>query len=314
MNLEEPSFTGMFYYSHVKLWSRMTWCEAITLVLYIPFGLSFMICRLCGLVIFLFSMASLGMLSHWSPVKNPIMWRIFSSMFGLWYNIRGIEHIRSPDARNAIVTCNHCSTFDVIPFFAARFVHVLVDKGYYDAVPCRSWVHTMIPLVSLDKRANPSPEDKQRVRDTVRSQLHRANEPVLVFPEGWDTSSRGGLLRFNQFLFGLDLPVLPTSLRISTWSCLPLVTTMLGTTFTFELLFLLFLPFVQYDLEFHPILRSRAGESSDSFAKRVQLLTAQKLDVEATAYCDKDALQLRRRVGANPSLRTTLAHTSVFGK
>jgi len=232
-------------------------------------------------------------------------------VFGIWYSVSGIEHISSPAARNSIVTCNHCSTFDVIPFFAARFLYVLVDKGYYDAVPCRSWIHTMIPLVPLDKRANPSPEDKQRVRDTVRSQLFRANEPVLVFPEGWDTSSRGGLLRFNQFLFGLDLPVVPASLRISTFSWLPCVTTMLGTTFTFELLFLLFLPFVHYELKFHPSQRIQPGEGADSFARRVQVLTAQALKVEATFFCDKDALQLRRRVGVNPSLRRSLALTSV---
>lgn len=312
MSTEDSKLTGMFYYSHFKPWDRVSWFETVSLLCYLPFGCMLLIFRLSLLVVFLFCMAMFGLLSHWSLVKHPHAWRAFSSIFGLWYSLKGVEHIQHKDARNSIVTCNHCSTFDVIPFFAARYLRVLVDKGYYEAVPFRDWIHALVPLVTLDKRSNPSFEDKQRVKDTVRAQLQNAQEPVLVFPEGWDTSSRGGILRFNQFLFSLDLPVTPATLRISTLPCLPLVTTMLGTTFTFELLFLLFLPFVHYELEFHTIQRRQSAESPEEFAKRVQILTAQALGVEASAYCDKDALQLRRRVGANPTLRKTLARTTVF--
>lgn len=302
----------MFYYSHFKPWYRISWIEVGTLVLYFPLGLALLMFRLALLFVFLFCMGSFGLLSHWSPVQHPFAWRIFSSFFGLWYSVKGLAHVCSTAARNSIVTCNHCSTFDVIPFFAVRFMRVLVDKGYYDAVPCRKWIHTMIPIVSLDKRASPSLEDKQRVRDAVRSQIQRAEEPILFFPEGWDTSSSSGLLRFNQFLFGLDVPIVPASLHISTFPFLPLVTTMLGTTFTFELCFLLFLPYVHYHLEFHPMQKIQPGETADSFAKRVQILTARALAVDATSWCDKDALQLRRRVGNNPSLRKSLAQTTVF--
>ena len=118
----------------------------------------------------------------------------------------------------------------------------------------------------------------------------------MVFPEGWDSNGRVGIMQYQKFLFSLGIPVQPVALKVSIpW--LPMIeASKLGTSIFAEILWMCFVPFFYFELEFLPIQKQQEKETEIEFAKRVQVMTANALNVTPTEYSFKDALELRKKL------------------
>ncbi len=51
------------------------------------------------------------------------------------------------------------------------------------------------------------------MRNDIVNHFRSTSYPLLFFPEGWDTNGEVGLMQFQKFLFGVQIPIQPTSLR-----------------------------------------------------------------------------------------------------
>jgi hypothetical protein len=100
---------------------------------------------------------------------------------------------------------------------------------------------------------------------------------------------------YQKFLFSLEKPILPVALRA--WvPLIPVEPGVLGTSVLREVLWLFFYPVLVFDVKFLEPQTKRPGEGDVEFAKRVQEMTAKELQICATDYTYKDALQLRSRL------------------
>lgn len=132
-------------------------------------------------------------------------------------------------------------------------------------------------------------------RKNVLNALEKSSKTLLFFPEGWDTNTKTGLMVYQKFLFSLGKPILPVALRA--WvPLIPVEPGVLGTSVLREVLWLFFYPVLVFDVKFLEPQQKRDGESDVEFAKRVQEMTAKELQICATNYSYKDALQLRSRL------------------
>jgi len=208
------------------------------------------------------------------------------------------------------VASNHCSFIDSIPFLTVKAVHVLMDKAFYGGVA--STFQKVVGAFPIDQTDTHVEANRQRLRESITSHLKHTENPLLFFPEGWDTKGDVGLLMFNKFLFSLDLPVVPVSLRVHI-PFLPLSISVLGTQLWKEVLWFLFYPCAIWDLHFLSVQKINPSENAEQFARRVQVLIASDLGVCATSYFNKEALAFRKTLLGpdGPKLRS---HYTKFHK
>src|SRR5690349_16867435 len=76
--------------------------------------------------------------------------------------------------------------------------------------------------------------------------------PLLVFPEGWDTNGKVGLVQFQKFLFSIGVTIQPVSLQCTVVGLSCALPGVLGSSIVKEFLFMLFTPFYEYELSFLP--------------------------------------------------------------
>lgn len=176
----------------------------------------------------------------------------------------------------------------------------MLDGGFFDSHPISRWFLNVVKPYLLPIRVEHFAATAEKAREAQRQKIVRTLEasdrPLFYFPEGWDTNGKA-LLRYQQFLFSLDKPVLPAALSVSV-PFAPIRPGMLGSTIFREILWLFFSPYYLYQVTILPALCIGANERDDvsKFASRVQRLTALTLGVPATDYTKSDALNYRRSI------------------
>ncbi|NWU90256.1 AUP1 protein, partial [Upupa epops] len=122
---------------------------------------------------------------------------------------------------------------------------------------------------------------------------HRANPPLLLFPEEAATNGRAGLLRFSSWPFSVLDVVQPVALRVQR----PLITVSVAdSSWIAELLWTFFVPFTVYQVRWMPSVPRRAEELSEDFALRVQELLAMELGVVSTRLTAADRTEHMKRL------------------
>ncbi|NXG76119.1 AUP1 protein, partial [Baryphthengus martii] len=122
---------------------------------------------------------------------------------------------------------------------------------------------------------------------------HRANPPLLLFPEEAATNGRAGLLRFSSWPFSILDVVQPVALQVQR----PLITVSVAdSSWISELLWTFFIPFTVYQVRWMPSVPRRAEEPSEDFALRVQELLAMELGVVSTRLTAADRREHMKRL------------------
>jgi 1-acyl-sn-glycerol-3-phosphate acyltransferase len=198
----------------------------------------------------------------------------------------------------AVLRCRHLtsSVVDILPFSQFTPFAVMLDGGFFDAHPISRWFlkavrHYMEP-VRVEHFAGTEEQARKAQRDRIVSALKREGRPLFYFPEGWDTNGKG-LLRYQRFLFGMKLPVLPTAISVSVPFHVPIRPGMLGSTIFREVMWLFFSPYYTYHIRILPAIE-HDGDDETQFAARAQRITAAALGVPPTDWSKNDALVYRR--------------------
>jgi len=138
-------------------------------------------------------------------------------------------------------------------------------------------------------------EERIKVRQDIVSKLQSSKRPLVFFPEGWDTNGKVAILQFQKFLFSLGVPVIPAALRVYV-PFVPIESNILGSHILREVFWSYFAPFTIFEIKFFDIEVKQDEESEIQFAKRVQTIIARELNLIASDYSYKTALQLRKRI------------------
>eukprot|EP00003_Mantamonas_plastica_P027223 TRINITY_DN5785_c3_g1_i7.p1 TRINITY_DN5785_c3_g1~~TRINITY_DN5785_c3_g1_i7.p1 ORF type:complete len:150 (+),score=55.56 TRINITY_DN5785_c3_g1_i7:127-576(+) len=116
---------------------------------------------------------------------------------------------------------------------------------------------------------------------------------MLILPEGTTTNARTGMLQFNKFVFGLDTPILPFSLR--KWDIWPINMDVLNDSFFLNFFWSLACPFNVYEVNFLEAQTIQEEETPQEFATRVQTMIADDLDLVPTDYTWRDKIEYQKQ-------------------
>jgi 1-acyl-sn-glycerol-3-phosphate acyltransferase len=294
MPSHQPTLPSLFNTSHINHTNPF---RLALLAAYSPFGCVLFVLRL-SLFLTLTVLISVTGLN-----PSPALLRALCLPFGLLVSADGpaLHGWRgfTGSGRRCIITPNHVSAFDVVPLRCLVRTRTLMDRAFFGLVR-GSWAD-IVGAIWVDRSRS-----KEQVREDVAQGMARgpAGEPVVVFPEGWDTSGRVGLLRFNKGIFETEgATVIPCAIRVNVcmdWM-LPLVPGALGVALWSELAWLFFQPGLHYRLTFldpfpTPNSRPEAIQQAASNAEKAQRAIATHLKIEPTHFTNKDTLQWRQQV------------------
>ncbi|XP_068960777.1 LOW QUALITY PROTEIN: lipid droplet-regulating VLDL assembly factor AUP1-like [Petaurus breviceps papuanus] len=116
--------------------------------------------------------------------------------------------------------------------------------------------------------------------------------PLLLFPLEEATNGREGLMRFSSWPFSIQDIVQPLALLVQR----PLVSvTVSDASWVSELLWLLFVPFIVYQVRWLRPAHQQPGEGSEAFALRVPQLVARELGQRGTRLTPADKAEHMKR-------------------
>lgn len=294
---------SLFNTSHIDKRNPL---KLAVLAMYIPIGLVVLVFRLSLFVVVTVLVTVAGV--------NPSPWalRLLCLPFGVLVTAGGPglarmeasseEGASEGKKRKWIVTPNHVSAFDVVPLRCLFRTRTLMDKSFFSLVR-GNWAE-VVGAVWVD-RSKPREVVRREVSEGLEKGGSRGG-PVVVFPEGWDTSGRVGLLRFNKGIFeSSSATVVPCAIEVRVcmdWM-LPLVPGALGVALWSELAWLFFQPGLSYRVTFlepfeTPDSAPEALERAAGNADRAQRSIAAHLGIKATAFTNKDTLKWRQELMA----------------
>jgi len=287
-----PLLETLFNYSHIE-YKNLTVFQTILLITYLPFGLILLILRF---ILFLLIGMILILIPNQFFFPNLIIKHIMI-IFGIAVRIK---RTHNEPISSTVIVGNHRGSFDVFPFLAETNVNVLVDKSFFETNYVAKQFQKVCGAIPIDRESSKISEAKQvEFRKSIINKMNQSNNPLLVFPEGWDTNGKKGLLLFQKFLFSVGRSIQPVAIRCSI-PLLPMIEpNVLGTTITQELMYLFFVPYFLWELTFLPLQNRYEDETPVEFAARVQKMIANELGIYPTKYSFKDALVLRKKKISN---------------
>ena len=125
--------------------------------------------------------------------------------------------------------------------------------------------------------------EKEVVRQNIKAAIEPGVKyPLLLFPEGTVLGRPQCLLRFEKYIFGLGVPVVPVALHYyNPW---PWVFYTPLTNFKKNLTWQFFLPCMLIHLEVLPPTVAANGEDAAAFSRRVQIEVADKLGIGTCSH------------------------------
>jgi len=280
VNKSKVTLEELFNYGRIKkdapLWHK------ILFSLYLPFGFLLMGIRL---ICFFFLCLSILILPTW--LGNSINMPLMKIVCGLVVKHNNKERGQKPLVGEPhIVACNHVADFDTFAMWAVlpRF-HTLTG-AHLKVIPLVGSVYRKLNAIFV----TPTPEGRAEVKAKVTELLETDPDPVVIFPEGGLTNGRKGTMMYHKFVFSTDAAIVPLAIRLcDPW---PVYHDYLGSTWTRNFLWFLFVPFHVFEMTILPTEKRKAGETPEDFAARVQKLTSDYLNIEAThhSYSQKKAL------------------------
>lgn len=289
---KKMTLSRLFSYAHIS--PRTTTLQYLLLACYFPIGICLLLWRL-------FALVWLSLFIFIAPFQMPVwLVQILAPIFGIVSRFSNKPKIitNNTDAIT-LLACNHRTAFDVFPFLTVQHISVLIDKGFFETSILVKPFQKLINALPLDRTIS-----KEQMRTNIVTRLQQSLDmPLLWFPEGWDTNGAFGLMVYQKFLFSLPkTQIQPVALRVSI-PLLPFIEPgILGSSITREFCWLFFVPFMLFDVHYLPICAREQGEDAQSFAQRVQQVTALQLGIQATQYTNKDALALRQDIMKNGSI------------
>eukprot|EP01122_Echinamoeba_exundans_P010409 TRINITY_DN3895_c0_g1_i1.p1 TRINITY_DN3895_c0_g1~~TRINITY_DN3895_c0_g1_i1.p1 ORF type:complete len:331 (+),score=51.28 TRINITY_DN3895_c0_g1_i1:1033-2025(+) len=290
----DPSLESMFNKSHLSGGNVLDW---ILLALYFPWGLGLFIIRFNAFIALMVSVTILNFLGLSKYIFTPAIRNLLLKFFGVW-TITALPDpfFFSRHKPPYIVTSNHLTAVDVLPFLQFGPLDVVIDRDFFNSswvsvyfLKGFEWILGTIKVAHLGPEQN---EEREKQKQHIKNHLEKAHRPLLIFPEGWD-SNGSSVMTYQKFSFGLGLKIVPAAIQCHV-PLLPIHPGMLGTTVFAEIFWLFFSPMYVFRISVLPAMESKPNEDSVAFAQRVQEATAYSLGVRATKWTKKDALNYRR--------------------
>ncbi|KAF2074323.1 hypothetical protein CYY_004383 [Polysphondylium violaceum] len=256
-------------------WKRPFTLKHLLFALYLPFGL-ILLWPLRFIVNLMYFSSSLFLPKS---VISKLKFLLYFTM-GLNVSFKGLENVPEKTVTKdtaRILVCNHLTDFDPYPvFLIIQDVHCLV-AAHIEKVPIVGTVYKKVMnTIFVDAT------QKDKVKDDVRASLSKSSLPLLIYPEGGLTSGKTGMMMFQKFVFGLNLPIVPMAMKMSNpW---PVEIDYLGSSWFKNFFWWMLIPYHNIELEFLPKVSIRPGEQDFEFASRVQTLIANHLGIEPTSY------------------------------
>lgn len=250
----------------------------VLLALWAPFGV--LVCSF-RLVFFILSSA-LYPVAHCLGF-GPLFARFVMPVLSFWVTVRGRENLR--ERGSPVVVSNHVSDFD------ACAAWVVAPPAAWTLVMNDHWRSVVRMVQAVGWPVNAIFTSDGNAKDDIKASLPDEGElvqqRVLFFPEG-ATCSGVAVQQFNWFIFGLERPVVPLTIKLTNpW---PVQMQMNGVGVHHNILALFFVPMVFYEITILPEVAGQ-GLGKEAFAKQVRSQICSYLRVPGTVRALKDKKQ-----------------------
>lgn len=278
-NNNKVSLEQLFHYGRIK--QNAPLINKILFLFYLPFGLVLLLARMV-----LFVVLAISIVIFPRSIGDFCLLPMLRIVCGMV--VRHNNENRDKPLLNEphIIAGNHINDFDAFAMWAVagRF-HPLAGAHLKD-IPLIGRVYTKLSAIFV----SPTTEGRDKVKQKVLEVLKDDPVPILIFPEGGLTNGQKGTMMYHRFVFSLDCSIVPAAISLRhPW---PIHHDYLGSTFLRNLTWLLIVPFIIFDITLLPTQRRNEGETAEEFAGRVQKLTSDYLNIEATkcSYSEKKEL------------------------
>eukprot|EP00003_Mantamonas_plastica_P027222 TRINITY_DN5785_c3_g1_i5.p1 TRINITY_DN5785_c3_g1~~TRINITY_DN5785_c3_g1_i5.p1 ORF type:complete len:326 (+),score=121.44 TRINITY_DN5785_c3_g1_i5:598-1575(+) len=269
-------------------WETPFTLGTLMFALYMPFGACLAVARL--LFYFFIALPIYGL-----SQKFELEWlalKILYPLLGWIYVIKNKERA-TDEGRPTVFVCNHISDYDAIFLFWISKITIVVSGDYWDVLDkIAATMGTDLHFIKVYRSKGKDSFAKTRA-DILGHLEKEAAPPMLILPEGTTTNARTGMLQFNKFVFGLDTPILPFSLR--KWDIWPINMDVLNDSFFLNFFWSLACPFNVYEVNFLEAQTIQEEETPQEFATRVQTMIADDLDLVPTDYTWRDKIEYQKQ-------------------
>jgi len=177
-----------------------------------------------------------------------------------------------------IIAANHVADFDTFASWVVLPKFHTLTAAHLKSIPFIGSVYARLNAIFV----TPTPEGRAEVKAKVNEILESDPAPILIFPEGGLTNGRVGTMMYHRFVFSLDCSIIPMAVALKDpW---PVYHDYLGSTWTRNFIWFLLVPFHIFEVTLLSPERRKVEETPEEFALRVQQITCDYLDIEATQW------------------------------
>ncbi|KAL0205262.1 hypothetical protein P9112_000569 [Eukaryota sp. TZLM1-RC] len=264
---------SLFYHTRFR---RPLSYKHLIFLFYFPFGAALCLFRVLFILlstVLLFDLSRLLRLEH--------------QFFCFWCFVLGVRvSIKNKELLNddpfKIIVANHICEADALALALAfdQKLSLIVPKFYSKFVLSRKFVTSYFNPLYIQPKCS-----RHILHDAVHEHLaSNSTSPIALFPEGALTNGKVSLLSFNKFMFSLNVPIKPVGIKVQNAFHSVINTDHLTSPVSINILWLLVLPFVQWELTILPTQEAEEGEDSFGFSKRVQKLVARAVDLDSSDF------------------------------
>ena len=269
---------------NINRFTDLTLLQTVMLLLYCPLGVLLACLRLL-------SIALISLIGYWLEKIRPGINKIYLIKAVLWTlgyqtETQGFVIFSDSMGKPGIVVSNHVALtgFWVLSQFGGT---VVASK---DASLLEKMLSSLCSVIFI--------HDLRSLRATIQRSFEQTSDlKIFISPEGTINNGKG-LFRFQKFAFSLDKPVYPVVIRVIAPFGIKIATTSTNRSLSHicDYAWLLFLPYLKFELKFLPPQVCENYESPTDFANRVQIMIADSLGIPATMLTSKDKQELRQRL------------------
>ncbi|KAL0213601.1 hypothetical protein RCL1_007227 [Eukaryota sp. TZLM3-RCL] len=236
--------------------------------LYFPFGLVLATIRLFFLLLSTFVLFDLSKFLN----CQEAFFKLWCMCLGLFVSMKNRELLSDRDYK--IIVSNHVCEADALALAkSVGQLSMIVPRFYSKFFISRKAVTAFMHPIYIQPKSS-----RHVLHEAVQQHLDSNSAyPLALFPEGCLTHGKVGLVEFNKYMFSLGVPIKPIALKFSHAFDSVVNLDHLTAPVANNAFFFLMLPWMHWNLEVLPTESILPSEDGMMFAKRVQILIADKL-------------------------------------
>ncbi|KAJ5079330.1 ancient ubiquitous protein [Anaeramoeba ignava] len=271
---KDVPLTSLFNYTRII--RPYTWNHLAFALWFFTIGIPLAVLRY---FLFIIALINLGLSNIFPSMKKLV--GFFNYLLG--FRVQKINLDLLKKSKSKILVMNHMTDFDGIPW---------VDlKGKFLVAPYFKLLNKLtlsrtIPFLFVN-----DPDIKEKIKKSIKDGNY-----FVMCPEGSTTNGKVALMRFARFVFSLNEPIIPVTLKVETKWFHAINLDKINDNFFINLFFFFAHPCISYKYTIYPEMMIKEEETDIEFASRVQEFFAQKLNLIASPYTKLQKHQLFREI------------------